>query len=382
MRPVTQCSAMPGRFYTDPAVFAAEREHVFAPHWLFLCRHDQLSAAGDYRAFSTPLGSVIAVRGDDGQLRAFANVCRHRGSVLLDGAGSCRRIVCPYHAWSYDLDGRLHASPDMNRSEGFDRDAHGLVELRLESWAGFVFITFNDDEVSLLEHLGDLPERFESYRLDEMRCTWTVQLEPHCNWKLILENAMETYHTGTVHRATVGAQQSRSFDTRGQWRCIQVTSGRSIATLPGVPPPFPTIDGLDDDARQGTYFTVIHPSCQFAVAQDCMWWLNVTPVAHDRSLLEIGGCFPESVIEQPDFGANAADYEHRWELVGREDAGILELQQQALSSVAYVPGRLSWRDDQVYAVGHWVLDHLPAPLVADLFDGHPDADHVLAGRHD
>ena len=380
MRPVTQASSMPARFYTDPAVFAAERDHVFRPHWLFLCRDDQLAAPGDYRVFPTPLGSVIAVRGDDGELRAFANFCRHRGSVLLDGTGSCRRIVCPYHAWSFDLDGRLHASPDMGRSDSFDRAAHGLVPIRLESWAGFVFVTFDPDAVPLLDHLGDLPERFASHRLGEMRCTWSVTLEPRCNWKLILENAMETYHTGTVHRTSVGAQQSRSFETRGQWKCIQVTSGRSIATLPGTPPPFPPIDGLDEDAQQGTYFTVIHPTCQFAVAQDCMWWLNVTPLAHDRSLLEIGGCFPASTVSNPDFRIKAADYEHRWELVGREDTGILERQQQAMGSAAYVTGRLSWRDDQVHAVGHWVLDRLPAGIVADLFTGHPDAAHVLANR--
>ena len=177
---------------------------------------------------------------------------------------------------------------------------------------------------------------------------------------------METYHTGIVHRTTVGAQQSRNVPTVGEWKCIQVTSDRSIATLPGTPPRFPPIDGLDDEARQGTYFTVVHPTLQFAVAQDCLWWLNVTPVAHDHSLLEIGGCFPRAVAETAGFAEKAADYYHRWEVVGREDSAILEKQQIALGSVLYRPGRLSWRDEQVHALSNWVLDRLPQQVVANL----------------
>ncbi len=124
-------------------------------------------------------------------------------------------------------------------------------------------------------------------------------------------------------------------------------------------PTFEPIAGLDDDAQQGTYFTVIHPTCQLVMAQDCMWWLNVTPLAHDRSLLEVGGCFPAHVLDDPDFEAKAAPYYERWEAVAREDVDILERQQRALGSVLYRPGPLSWRDDEVQAIGIWVLDHLP-----------------------
>jgi hypothetical protein len=109
---------------------------------------------------------------------------------------------------------------------------------------------------------------------------------------------------------------------------------------------------------------VIHPTCQLAVAQDCLWWLNVLPVAHDKSVLEIGGCFPRSALDDPEFEAKAAPYYRRWEAVGREDVGILEKQQKALASVLYRPGPLSWRDDQVQAIGKWVLRHLPEPAVA------------------
>jgi choline monooxygenase len=357
--PLSQARSMPSGFYTDPAVFAAEREHILLRRWFFTCREEMLPNAGDYRSFETAGGPIFLLRGADGVLRAFANYCRHRGSLLVDGEGCTKWVICPYHAWSYWLDGSLRGCPDMKDAEGFDKIENGLVPVRMETWNGFVFCTFNDDAPPLIEQLGDLPERMATHRLGEMRCTWRIELEPRCNWKLILENAMETYHTGIVHKNTVGKQSSRTLHTRGEWLCIQVISSRSIATLPGQAPPFPQIEGLDDDALQGTYFTVLHPACQFAVAQDCMWWLNVTPLAHDRSLLEVGGCFPESVIDEPGFAAKAQPYYERWEAVALEDVDILERQQHALGSVLYRPGPLMWRDDEVQAIGIWVLDQLP-----------------------
>jgi choline monooxygenase len=359
IQPLNRARSMPAGFYTDPAIFAAERERLFLKHWFFLCRDEELPLPGDYRAFDTPGGPIVLIRGDDRTLRCFANYCRHRGSILLEGTGNVGgRITCPYHAWSYLNDGRLYGCPDMKDAEGFDKVENGLVALDLDSWEGFVFARFSREGPSLIEHLGDFPARMASHRLGEMRCTWRVVIDVACNWKLILENAVETYHTGVVHKDTVGAQQSRSPATTGNWICIQVISGRSIATLSDTVPPFDPIVGLDDDARQGTYFTVVLPTVQFAVAQDCLWWLNTTPISEGRTRLEVGGCFPQSRLSLPDFEARALPYYDRWERVAREDVGILEKQQRALGSAFYRPGPLSWRDDMVQALGVWVVDRL------------------------
>ena len=359
LEPLARAKSMPAGFYTSPEIFALERGSILMKTWFFLGREDQLPQPGDYVTFDSCGGPLLVIHGADGQRRCFANFCRHRGSILLEGQGRTGRIVCPYHAWSYTIDGKLYGCPDMQDAEGFDRTENGLVGVRMESWNGFLFATFNPAAPSLIDHLGDLPERFASHRLETMKSTWRLTIETRCNWKLILENAMETYHTGVVHKTSVGAQRSRTLPTRGNWLCIQVLSDRSIATLPDTTPPFAGIEGLDADARRGTYFTVIHPNCQFAVAQDCMWWLNVLPLAHDRSRLEIGGCFPAQSLADPDFDTKAAAYYARWEKVGREDVGILEKQQIALSSAYYRPGPLSWRDDMVQAIGRWVVDRLP-----------------------
>lgn len=361
LAPLRTAKSMPAEIYTSAAIFAAERDRIFLRHWFFLCREDQVPNIGDYRAFDTQGGPIFLVRGQDGVIRCFANYCRHRGSLLVKGSGNCgARLMCPYHAWSYFSDGRLYGCPDMQDAEGFDRRENGLVPLRCDTWAGFVFASFAAAGPGLMDQLGDLPARFASHRLDEMRCTWTTEITAECNWKLVLENAMETYHTGTVHRDSIGAQTQRAIPTQGDWLCMQVLSRTSIGSLDRSTPPFAPIEGLDDDAREGTYFTILHPLTQFAVAQDCMWWLNVRPVTASRSVIEIGGCFPVASTTLPDFSERARPYQDRWRRVAMEDVGILEDQQRALASALFRPGPLSGRDDMVHAAGRWNVEKLLA----------------------
>jgi len=356
--PLGEARSLPAALYTDPAIFALERKALLLTGWLFVGRTEGLSERGAYRAVDTAGGPVLLIRGEDGVLRAFANSCRHRGSILLEDSGTCRRIVCPYHAWSYHLDGQLAHAPEMDAVEGFNPDDNALAPLRVDCWAGFLFICFDETTPPLLETLGDLPVRMASHRPEEMRHVWSTSLDCACNWKLLLENAVEAYHTGLVHKKTVGAQQSRDIETKGDWVCIQVLSDRSVGTLPDATPGLPTIDELDTDAQAGTYFTILLPTCQLVFSQDCLWWLVVRPVAVDRSVLEIGGCFPQSSTELPNFQALAAPYLHRWEAVGREDVGILEKQQCALASVRHRPGLLGPREGQVRRFDAWVVKRL------------------------
>ncbi len=365
--PLGDAKSAPARFYTDPAVFKAEVEHIHLKTWFFAGRIEEVPSPGDYKAIESVGGPVLLVRGEDGRLRAFANVCRHRASILLEGCGHAKSITCPYHAWNYRLDGTLAGAPGMREVPKFEKPPHGLIPIRLESWEGAIFLNYDDKAPDLAAHLGNLPELLGSHRFGEMVRSWHIEIETRCNWKLLLENAMETYHTGTVHAATVGAQRSVSFPTSGEWLSIQVQSSRSIAVL-GEEPPFPPIEGLSEQARKGTYFTLIEPTTQFACAQDCIWWLAVRPISVDRSMLSVGGCFPKAYTELPDFERRAAPYYARWEAVAREDVGILEKQQRGLSSRLARPGPLSWRDDMVLAMNRWVMARLPADVIEGMLE--------------
>ena len=351
--------SLPREAYTAPEFFRAEMEHIHLRHWFFVGRADEVKSPGDYRAVDTVAGPVLLLRGRDGNLRAFANSCRHRGSLLLTGSGNCRAVVCPYHGWGYRLDGSLAGAPEMEHCAEFRPQEQGLIPIRLETWAGFVFLTLGADTPPLSQYLGNLPKVFGSHRLDEMVCTWRIEFDAKCNWKLLLENAMEAYHTGYIHAETVGAQTAETIPTSGEWECIQVIDQRSIAVLGRDKPPFPPIEGLSAEAKRGTYFSLIQPTTQFAVAQDSMWWLQVRPVAADRSILSIGGCFPRAVTERNDFAVEAPPYYERWRKVGEEDVGMLEIQQQGLASPLYKPGLLAPREAVMHRIDNWVLSKLP-----------------------
>lgn len=351
-------TAQPAAFYTAPDVFAAELTHIHLRSWFFVGLAGEIPDPGDYRAIETVGGPVILVRDEQGRAGAFANVCRHRGSLLLSGAGHARAIRCPYHAWAYRLDGSLLVAPAMDHTVDFNPAAHSLVSIRLQEWNGLLFLNFDPQAADLRETLGNLPDTLGCYHFQDMVCTWRHEIACNCNWKLLVENALEAYHTGTVHAATVGPQREAIIPTRGDWLCLQVLSTTSVAVLTDAPP-FPQIETLDDQARRGTYFTMILPVSQLACAQDCMWWLAVRPVAADRSVVSLGGCFPRTTTERPDFARHAAAYYDRWRRVAEEDVGILEKQQHAFSSVRYTPGRLSWRDELPYAVQSWVRARLP-----------------------
>jgi len=173
-----------------------------------------------------------------------------------------------------------------------------------------------------------------------------------------VENAMEEYHTGTVHHASLGQQYAVQEDSRGHWDAIHIPQETSIAVLPGETAPFPQIPGLTGRNAEGTYFTMLHPSTQFACTQDCMWWLRILPLGPARSRLEVGFCFPRTTEARPDFQAGVQKYVHRWETGIAEDNGICEAQQAGLTSVMRRPGPFALREPAVHRLNNWLLDQV------------------------
>jgi phenylpropionate dioxygenase-like ring-hydroxylating dioxygenase large terminal subunit len=194
----------PAARYTDPDWLARERRHVFEPAWLVAGLSYRGASPGQYFTFDQLDRSAVVVRDASGDLRAFHNTCRHRGTRLLDGAGKTEAIRCPYHDWKYALDGRLKHVPDQDGfGEPVDKAAMGLLPIQVAEALGFVWICFDPEARPLLESLGDVAAEVEPYRLDEMRpiqeATWTVR----CNWKAVLDNATESYHNPVVHGGSV-----------------------------------------------------------------------------------------------------------------------------------------------------------------------------------
>lgn len=358
-QPFLKARTLPAACYTEEAFLAREVDQIFLKSWLYVCREDEVAKAGDYRTCQTAGGPVIILRDREDVLRAFANSCRHRGARLLEGEGNCKRaIACPYHGWVYQLDGQLIGAPFMDRTMDFDKASWGLESLRLESWQGFIFVNYDQASEPLLTYFGDLPDQLGGYRFNEMVCVkrWTYELP--CNWKLLIENSVEDYHTAIVHSGSIGDQITDTLKTKGNWDSLYLPAEEMVATLPGETSSIPPILNLPERLAKGVFFTVLYPNTQFACMQDCMWWFTATPLGARRCRTDFGFCFPRAVAERPDFEQAAAKHFHRWRVSIKEDNDTGALQQVGLESALRKPGPYSYREEIVHRIANWVLDRV------------------------
>jgi Rieske 2Fe-2S family protein len=188
------------RYFVSPEVLAEEAEKIFSKQWLLVGHQSQIPAAGDYFVQETAGESVIIVRDRSGVIRGFYNVCRHRGTRLCeDLAGHSSTIQCPYHAWTYGLDGRLVGSPHMDEVPGFDRSQYSLHPVNLGLWEGFIFVNLDDDAMPLEKWFAPLAGKFSHWNLPRLRSVKRVEYDVKANWKLMFENYSECYHCLGVH---------------------------------------------------------------------------------------------------------------------------------------------------------------------------------------
>ena len=195
--------SMPRAYYTDPAVLKLERERLFAREWVCIGRVEEVANPGDYMTFQLCDEPLIAVRGHDGVLRVLSNVCRHRGTVLADGRGNRQRLVCPYHHWSYDLDGRLVGAPRMEAHTTFDKGSCRLPSFPIEDWHGFLFVSLDQDPPPLAPRLRPLEGMIRNYHMEQMKLRYLADEVWPTNWKCLIENFMEGYHLSPLHRTTL-----------------------------------------------------------------------------------------------------------------------------------------------------------------------------------
>jgi phenylpropionate dioxygenase-like ring-hydroxylating dioxygenase large terminal subunit len=358
--PLTEASTLPGWCYSDPAFYRREVETIFDKCWHFVGREDEMPEHGDYLTFDGVPGSVIVTRSGTGEIKAFRNACRHRGTQLLRGSGSARQIVCPYHSWVYTCDGKLLRAPGMDCVLDFDTRGYGLTSVTLSAWAGFLFIRYSTCGPTLMEWLGNMPDFFTDYVPADLRCVRRISFDVRANWKFLTENALETYHTGTVHRETLGRQQSEPAATEGEWSCLRVfvAGKQTLSVLNEDDSALPVSPHIPPDQTTSTFFTNIYPCTQFVFAPDSMWWLAVRPESADRSRLEVGSCFAADVIARPDFEEKVQTYFERWDTATPEDNAICEAQQTGSRTAPLAQGRFAKEEALVHALANWVLDQV------------------------
>lgn len=193
---------LPWDWYVDPSVLRLEQTQIFERFWQYAARADQVAEPGSFTTTFAGHVPVIVVRGKDRELRAFVNVCRHRGSLLCEGDGRRETLQCPYHAWTYDLDGSLRSAPRSDREPGFDAAGLGLVPVAVDAWGPFVFVNPDHEALPLAEHLGELPRLLAEGGIDVDALVFSKRVEAaeyDANWKICAENYLECYHCSVAH---------------------------------------------------------------------------------------------------------------------------------------------------------------------------------------
>jgi len=359
-KPLDQAEGLPPACYFDEAFYQRELQTIFHDGWVMVGRTERLPEPGCF--FTAEFGAtrLILTRDHEGRLHALANTCRHRGAPLLEGEGRCKTIACPYHAWTYGLDGTLLGAPAMKESLGFDTADYPLRTARVDTWGGFIFVCLSPLTVPLATWLGDLPARLAMYGFEHMRTARRVTYDVACNWKVWVENFMEGYHIPTVHRSTLSRQKAVNIPEdpgRGEYTAIYERHEGTRALLFGDTG-FPPIETLQGDSCEGSRFVLAYPATMLAIANDTMWSFEAHPLSAVRTRVVLTACFPAQRFERADYDVVAANYFKRQDIVVREDNDISELQQRGLQSFHAVPGRFCVKEKIVHALDNWVLDRV------------------------
>jgi len=356
--PDENCSlGIPPACYADDELLALERNAVFHHGWVGLGRADCWANAGDYSAMDIGGVPLIVLRGKSGALKVFANSCRHRGSQLLSGDGNCKKIKCPFHWWTYDLDGRLKVYPRMESAVDFDPDEFGLVEFAVAVEQGFVFTSFEDQPPAIAEWLGDFDAFHQPWGISHWKTTRVREFEVDCNWKTFIEVFNEYYHLPMVHPDSINwlyPEPDAADAVSGQYTTqFGATEGAAALMEDTQQYALPTAQGLQGREARGTRYTWIYPNLTFALSQDSMWIYQVFPLSANRCRVIQTICFPAESVALDDFSERAKYYYQRIDVALDEDLPFLLRQQLGLNSKFAQQGRFAALEPSVGKFAYW-----------------------------
>jgi Rieske 2Fe-2S family protein len=346
-------TTLPGESFTSPDVFDREHERIFRRSWLLAGHVSQLAVAGAYFTFDVGGESAIVLRDADGTIRAFHNHCRHRGSRLCaETSGRLGTVIrCPYHAWTYGLDGALRAVPAMADVAGFDPTRFPLHRVAVATCGGFVFVNFSADAAPLVEGVPALADRFARRDTSTLRSVRTIEYEIAANWKLVFHNFSECYHCPTVHPLLNALTPFRNVDNDFEDGPVLggpmwMTNPDGSMTIGGerCAPPLP---GLSEGERGRVYYYTVFPGAFVSFHPDYVLVHRACPLAIDRTRIVCDWYFDAAAITTSGFDPEPAVA--FWDLTNRQDWTLCENTQRGVASHAWTPGPYSELESQLAA---------------------------------
>ena len=352
LAPGTTSCMLPAAAYLDDAVLAWERTHLFAKAWVCAGRADDLATVGARRAADAGDDAVLLVRGEDGMLRGFYNVCQHRAHELArcGETGHQPSIRCPYHGWSYGLDGALLSTPHFDAPAGFDRARHGLVPVPIVEWHGWVMVNASGDAAPFGEFLDGVEPHVADHEPQRLVVGATRSYEVAANWKLLIENYQECFHCPNIHPELCQVSPPRSGENYlghegfwvGGWQDLMPHA--VTMSLSGASPTVP-LRRLRGVATRRIDYIGLLPNMLVSLHPDYVMTHRLTPIAAGRTAVECQWLFAPEAADHPRFDASfAVDF---WDLTNRQDWAACESVQRGLSSRGYHQGPFSTEEDAV-----------------------------------
>lgn len=372
--------SLPASWYRDPAHHAREMETIWTRNWVYVCRAEDLEGPKAFRTFDIAGQPVLVLRDEAGELRAFFNTCRHRGSVLCQQAsGTLARplITCPYHQWAYDLSGRLRATGPMRPVEGFDRADHPLLPVALAEWGGFVFVNLDADATPFEELYGAETAYVANWPLAEMRVGHSYSKPLNCNWKIFWENYNECLHCPNIHpelcelvpiygRAIMARRDDPDWQAHAAETAPHVSGGlregaqswsmdgSAQGRLPGL---------TDDDVASGQRYVTVMPSVFIAHHADYVRIVRIKPLTPETMELSADWLFHPDTLARPDFEMDRiTDFA---KIVMEQDGAACELNQAGLGARAFEHGMLMQEEYEVFLFQDWIRGELGEPMLGE-----------------
>ena len=360
-------STLPGHFYTDPVIFSEEQEKIFESRWFAAARSAEIDGPGAFRTVDVGRENVVLVRGRDRRLRAFLNVCRHRGArVCMEQTGVVKRnLQCGYHAWTYGLDGKLVAAPNLTSMPDIDRASYGLVPVHLREWLGYAWVCVADEPPSFEDTvIGAVDERLGGagviggWDIENLEVGRRISYDVGANWKLVIENFMECYHCATIHpeltevlpefadgfAAQYYVGHGAAFAEEAQGFTVDGSAG--VTVIPGV------VDGHD----RKYYAITVNPQVFINLVPDHVIFHRMYPVGPDRTVVECDWLYLPEVVQAGQDLDRSVELFHR---VNQQDFDACERCQLAASSRAYAGGGVLVPSEHHIGAFHtWVTDRL------------------------
>jgi Rieske 2Fe-2S family protein len=355
---------LPQRYFVSPEIFAQEQTEIFSRNWLLVGHKSQLKKSGDFFLVTIAGESLIVVRDQKSEIRAFYNVCRHRGTRLKeDTCGDTSAIQCPYHAWTYGLDGRLIGAPHMDDVPGFDKSDYPLHRVNLGLWEGFIFVNLRDasTERSGYRSLGDwvapLNGKFSHWNMSILQPAKRIEYDVRANWKLMFENYSECYHCPGVHPQLqkVSPYDSAENDLReGPFLggFMKINPGKSLTMSGNACAAFV---GQIENLQQVFYYSIF-PNMLLSLHPEYVMVHQLWPQSPERTLIVCDWLFHPDAFGRKDFRPD--DAIEFWDMTNKQDWHVCELSQQGISSRAYEPGPYSARESIPAAWDEYYLRQL------------------------